>query len=66
MMIPTRNNDNDKASFEEDPSDQADHRAIIESSSEEEAKLSLNTLTDTHKTTTMRLMAWIGEHEISF
>ena len=66
MMIPTSNNDNGKASFEKDSSDQADHRAIIESSSEEEVELSLKTLTGTQKTTTMRLMAWIGEHEISF
>ena len=65
MKISTNNDDNGKASSEEDSSDQADHRVIIESNIKEEAELSLNTLTSTQKTTTMRLMAWIGEHEIS-
>ena len=50
---------------EEDSSDQVDHKAIIESSSEDKAELFLNALTGTLKPTTMRLMAWIGKHEVS-
>ena len=55
MKTPTSDDDNDKASSEEDSSDQADHKAIIESSSEDEVEveLSLNILTDTHKPSNM-------------
>jgi len=65
VIEDTSDDDNDKTSSEEDSSDQADHMAIIESSSDNDAELSLNALTGTQKPTTMRLMAWIGKHEVS-
>ena len=52
MKIPTSDADNDKASSEGDSSDQADHQAIIKSSSEDEAKFFPNALISTQKSTT--------------
>ena len=62
LMIADTSDEENKEAIKEESEEEENHQASSES---EEAELSLHALSGTRTPSTMRLMAWIGKHEVT-